>query len=230
MGIWPTEKALHVWIRSHRKPKGEITLHLGSKGFFTMVFTSLEDKDRVFEGGPYFYATAGLYMQPWMMNFIPKRETFTLVPVWIRFYSLPLDYWLSESLKTISNKLGHFINISDVTLKGKYTSFAKICVEMDLSRALPDAIILEVDCSTNKMERNVKITTDKNPQGFTKVEGKGKGRKWQQKKIDEDRQPSQNVFKIPEEEVENKGTNYESEITPTEKERDASMEDMTENS
>lgn len=70
MGIWPTEKALHAWIKKHWKPKGEINLHLGSKGFFTIVFTDLEDKDRVFEGGPYFYATTGLYMRPWVMNFV----------------------------------------------------------------------------------------------------------------------------------------------------------------
>lgn len=116
-------------------------IHFGS---FTVVFTSLEDKDRVFEGGPYFYAAASLYIRPWMMNFVPKRETFTSISVWIRLYSLSLDYWLLESLKTIGNKLGNFIKISDATLKGKYTSFTWICVEMDLSGALLDAIILEV--------------------------------------------------------------------------------------
>ena len=108
MGIWPTEKALHAWIKNDWKPKGEINLHLGSKGFFTVMFTNLEDKDRVFEGGPYFYAVAGLYMRPWVMNFVPEQEKFTSVPVWIRLYSLPLDYWLSESLKAIGNKLCHF--------------------------------------------------------------------------------------------------------------------------
>lgn len=112
---------MHVWIRSHWKQKGEINLHLGSKGFFTVVFTSLEGKDKVFEGGPYFYATAGLYMWPWMMNFVPECETFTSVPLWIRLYSLPLDYWLLESLKTIGNKLGNFLLISEAALKGKYT-------------------------------------------------------------------------------------------------------------
>jgi len=64
MGLWPIEKALQSWIRYHWKPKGSIDLHLGSKGFFTVVFTNIEDKDRVFEGGPYFYAAAGLYMRP----------------------------------------------------------------------------------------------------------------------------------------------------------------------
>lgn len=92
LGIWPTKKALYTWIRNYWKPKGEITLHIGSKGFFTVVFTNLEDKDKVFEGGPYFYAVARLYMRPLVTNCVPERETFTSVLVWIRLYSLPLDY------------------------------------------------------------------------------------------------------------------------------------------
>lgn len=87
-----TERVLHVWIRRNYKPKWEITLHLGSKGLFIVVFKSLEDKDRVFEGGPYFYVVVGLYMWPWIMNFALERETFSSVPVWIILYSLPLDY------------------------------------------------------------------------------------------------------------------------------------------
>lgn len=145
-------------------------------------------------------------MRPRMMNFVLECETFTSVPVWIRLYSLPLDYWKPKSLKTIGNKLGHFLKISEETLKGKYTSFARICVEMDLSRALLEAIILEVydeewvqtvdyehipfscrkchvhdhlfrDCPTNSMEGNGKTSLDRDHEGFTKVGGKGKGGK-----------------------------------------------------
>jgi len=58
MGLWPMERVLHILIKFHWKPKVEIHLHLGSKGFFTVVFTCLEDKDSVFGGGPYFYAAA----------------------------------------------------------------------------------------------------------------------------------------------------------------------------
>lgn len=144
MGVWPTEKALHVWIKNHWKPKGDIYLHLGSKGFFIVMFANIEDKERMFEGVPYFYAVAVLYMRPWVMNFIPECETFTSVLVWIRLYSLPLDYWQPKSLKAIGNKLGHFIKISEATLRGKFTSFARICIEMDLSRDFMDEIILEV--------------------------------------------------------------------------------------
>jgi len=112
MGIWPTKKALQMWIKYHWKPKGSIDLHLGSKGFFIVVFYNIEDKDRIFEGGPYFFAAAGLYMRPWRMDFVPKRETFSSVPVWVTLYSLPLDYWQTELLAAIGNKLGCFVRAS----------------------------------------------------------------------------------------------------------------------
>ena len=80
MGLWPTEKALQPWIKYHWKPKESIELHLGSKGFFTVVFRNIEDKYRVFEGEQYFYVVAGLYMHSWMMNFVLERETFTSIP------------------------------------------------------------------------------------------------------------------------------------------------------
>ena len=123
--------------------KGSIDLHLGSKGFFTVVFSNIEDKDRVFEGGTYFFAATGLYMQPWIMNFVLEHETFTSVLVWVRLYSLPLDYWQTKSLASIGNKLGRFVKTSKTTRRGKYNSFARVCVVMDLSRALLDEVILE---------------------------------------------------------------------------------------
>jgi len=178
---------------------------------------------------------AGLYMWPWMMIFVPERETFTFVPVWIRLYSLPLDYWQPYPLKTTGNKLGHFLKISEATIKGKYTSFTRICVEMDLSGALLEEIILEVydeewvqkmyyehipfkcckchehghlfkDCPKNNMEDNGKTSLDRNHEGFTKVGGKGKGGKWVHKKISEDRYTRHNSFKILEEAEENMET------------------------
>lgn len=144
MGLWPTEKALQTWIKYHWKPKGSTNINLGSKGFLTVVFSNVEDKDKIFEGGPYFFAAAGLYMRPWKMNLVLERETFSSAPVWVRIYFLPLDYWKTESLATIGNKLGCYVKASEATRRGKYTSFARICVEMDLLGALSDEVILEV--------------------------------------------------------------------------------------
>jgi hypothetical protein len=48
MGIWPTEKSLIWWIKRTWNPKCEMDLNLGFKGFFTTIFSNLEDIDNVF--------------------------------------------------------------------------------------------------------------------------------------------------------------------------------------
>lgn len=96
-------------------------------------------------------------------------------------------------------------------MQGKYTSFARTCVEMDLSRALPDEKILEVfyeewvqvidyehvpfrfrkchehehlfrDWPLNKMESISKATTGRENESYSKAGSQGKGgRKYQKK-------------------------------------------------
>jgi hypothetical protein len=71
MGLWPTERTLHNWIKYQWKPRGEVDLNLGSKGFFTTFFMNPKDRDKIFErGGAYFHASVGLYMLPWKENLL----------------------------------------------------------------------------------------------------------------------------------------------------------------
>jgi hypothetical protein len=104
---------------------------------------NLEDQDKIFEGGAYFHASTRLYMWPWKENFSPKKETFKNVLVWMQLYSLPLDYGLPSTFEEIGNKLGKYVKTSEATLKGRYASYARIYIEMDVSRALPEDISLE---------------------------------------------------------------------------------------
>ena len=98
IGLWPTEKALHGWIAAKWKPKGHITLQLGPKGFFTAIFNCLEDRNRVLDGGTYFFNTVGLYLIGWIERFNPDKEDLSWAPVWLQLYSLPLEYWDEDSL------------------------------------------------------------------------------------------------------------------------------------
>ena len=56
---------------------------------------------------------------------------------------MPLDYWLLSIFEPRGNKLGKYFKTSEETLKGRYTSYARIYIEMDVSRALPKAISLD---------------------------------------------------------------------------------------
>jgi hypothetical protein len=120
-----------------------VELHLGLKGIFIAISMNLEDRDKVFEGGPYFHASAGLYMRPWKENLSPEKKTFKNVPVWLRIYSMSLEYGLPSTSEEIRNKLQKNVKTSEATLKGRYTSYARICIEMDVLGALLEAISLE---------------------------------------------------------------------------------------
>jgi len=56
---------------------------------------------------------------------------------------LPLDYWLSSTFEAIGNNLGKYVKTSKPMLKGRYTSYARIYIEMDVSGVLPESISLE---------------------------------------------------------------------------------------
>ena len=70
------------------------------------IFTLLEDRDYVMEGGPYFFNYVGLFLRSWVECFNPDLEKFAWAPVWVDLYSLPQDYWDEEMLKDIGNALG----------------------------------------------------------------------------------------------------------------------------
>ena len=54
---------------------------------------------------------------------------------------MPLYYWLPSTFEAIGNKMGKYVKTSEATLKRRYTSYARICIEM--SGALSEAINLE---------------------------------------------------------------------------------------
>jgi len=142
IGTWPTERALRNWINTKWHPKGHISLHLGAKGFFTAVFNCLEDRNRILEGGPYFFNSAGLFLKSWTERFNPDKEDLSYAPVWIRLYSLPWEYWEETSLQDIRNAIGEFVKTAEETKICRYTSYARICVYMDLKQPLPDSVSL----------------------------------------------------------------------------------------
>jgi hypothetical protein len=143
LGLWPSERDLIKWIQYWWKPKGHYELQLGSKGFFTIILHNLEDRNHIFDGGPYFYNSAGLFLRFWTEKFSPEKEDFSHAPVWIRLYSLPQEFWLEEVLAGIGNTIGIYVKSSEATKQRRYTSYARICVYLNIAKPLSGSIILE---------------------------------------------------------------------------------------
>lgn len=112
------------WIEKNWKPRGGYDLRLGEKGFFTIIFYHIEDINRVFEGGPYFLNSGGLYLTYWQERFSPEKVDLLVVPVWIRLYSLPCELWQHKIMEDIGNALGTFVKVVEQMKRMRYVSFA----------------------------------------------------------------------------------------------------------
>jgi hypothetical protein len=67
----------------------------------------------------------------------------SVVSVWIRLPHLPLHCWNPNSLRNIGNSLGKYID--SIEPKANMFACARICVEVDLEKGLPEAILLKLD-------------------------------------------------------------------------------------
>ena len=83
----------------------------------------------------------GIYLNKWTLNFDPIQDVPPSVLIWVRLPHLPLHCWNSESLETIGNKLGKYI---DKTEKIYQYLCARIRIEVDFETGLPVAIKLTV--------------------------------------------------------------------------------------
>ena len=90
--------------------------------------------------GPWFWGRAGLFITPWFPDFDANSMVVTKMPVWVRLPNLPLPFWHHLVLEDIGNLLGRFIKSdSDRKEQGVFT-YGRICVEIDLSKGLPDRL------------------------------------------------------------------------------------------
>lgn len=72
-------------------------LMVATNNYFVVVFFNMANRNRVFEGGPYFYNHVGLFIKPWHMGFNIAEEFLSRVLVWVHL--LPLEFWREDILQ-----------------------------------------------------------------------------------------------------------------------------------
>jgi hypothetical protein len=134
--LCPSKCDLIKWIHKWWNPKGNYDLQLGFKGFFTIILDNLEDRNHIFDRGPYYFNLVVLFLRFWIDKFILETEDIVDAPVWIRLYSLLQEFWLEEVLVGISNTIGVYVKSSEAKKHRRYTSYVRICVYMNIDKPI----------------------------------------------------------------------------------------------
>jgi hypothetical protein len=84
-----------------------------------------------------------MYLNQWSLNFSPENYVPSIVHVSVRLPHIPLHCWSNDSLCCIGNTLGCYIDRAEP--KENIFSCARICVEVDLEKGLPKAMLITLN-------------------------------------------------------------------------------------
>ncbi|XP_070044692.1 uncharacterized protein [Nicotiana tomentosiformis] len=143
MGENPTFKemlkfAYGVW-NSVTTPK--VLLH--DDGYFIFRFESVEDKLQIMGKGPYTFNNRLMVLKNWEPDFEFDKKPMRVIPLWVTFPGLPIKCWAEENLGRIASCLGKPICTDKLTAQCEQISYARVLIEMDITRPLPDALNIE---------------------------------------------------------------------------------------
>ena len=119
--------------------------------------------------------------------------TVSRLPVWVRLYNLPLLFWNDQVLESIGNSIGRYVKTNMERIEVRIYTFSRICVEVDLSKGLPENIMLIYQqqkclqpldyenttfrCRNSRMIGHIQNTCPEAKKANSKKKQKGKQRK-----------------------------------------------------
>lgn len=93
-----------------------------------------------------------IVIKMWTPDFDFATKMLRAIPLWVKFPSIPLNFWSVESLSRISSGLGAPLYTEERTTRLERISYARLLVEMDITRSLPNTLLV-LDPNGKKCEQ-----------------------------------------------------------------------------
>ncbi|GAY68969.1 hypothetical protein CUMW_268340 [Citrus unshiu] len=111
--------------------------------YFLIRFKSNEDMEFVLTQGPWTLMGHYLIVQPWSPQFDSSKEECDSVIVWIRLPGMALHYYHKRILRMIGQVIGNVVRVDYNTESATRGKFARIAVEVSLSKPLVSQFLLD---------------------------------------------------------------------------------------
>jgi hypothetical protein len=113
------------------------------RGFYEFQFVSFEDMRLAWSMGTINLKPGVLRLSKWTNDFNPYTQRQTHTQIWIRLMELPQEYWRQRTLFEIASAIGTPLSLDEATKARAFGHYARILVDMDLSRHVFDEIVVE---------------------------------------------------------------------------------------
>ncbi|KAL8150112.1 hypothetical protein V2J09_019920 [Rumex salicifolius] len=133
---------LNKKLRDLWRPSGRMRLVDLPNGYNLVKFQSEDDYTAVIMGGPWVVFGHYVTIKKWSPSFNPLTDCIKTTPAWIRFTYLSLILYEEHILTHLASAIGNPIRVDKKTLFADRGRFARVCVELDLSRPLKGAMLV----------------------------------------------------------------------------------------
>ncbi|KAM2870174.1 hypothetical protein FF1_017991 [Malus domestica] len=105
-------------------------------GYFVATFKKNGDLEFVLTGGPWVISGQYLVIHKWKPGFDANSSKITRTAVWVKILRIQAEFLDVWALKRIGSFLGKALKIDALTLARARGKFARICIELDLTKPL----------------------------------------------------------------------------------------------
>ncbi|XP_019158181.1 PREDICTED: uncharacterized protein LOC109154898 [Ipomoea nil] len=127
----PWRKALIIKVMGRKLRYAYLLRRLSS-----MWKPKVEDLEFAMFEGLWMVLDHYLIVKPWVPDFDPYSDTTEKVLVWARIPCFPVEYYIYIFLRKLGNKVGRTIRVDQATSLVSRGMFARICVEVDITKPL----------------------------------------------------------------------------------------------
>ncbi|XP_056688039.1 uncharacterized protein [Spinacia oleracea] len=140
LGDNPPQNVMEGYVRRIWAKFGVDKVSLVGRGLFLVRFTTMENCQKVINGGFQFFDGKPVVVKPWSADMNIAKEPTKKLPIWIQLPRLEVKYWGDKSLAKIVSHFGTMIKVDQDTLNRDKLMFAKVLVEVDIDQKFPNVI------------------------------------------------------------------------------------------
>ncbi|CAN0928868.1 hypothetical protein LINGRAHAP2_LOCUS36719 [Linum grandiflorum] len=112
-------------------------------GCYLVRFRSKVDYEGAISGGPWMLGDTYLTVHQWFKGFDPWKTEVKTAMAWVQLPDLPIEFYNTMAVKRIASCIGHPVRIDKATEEGARGKYARVCVEVDLTKPLLSKYKLE---------------------------------------------------------------------------------------
>ncbi|CAL1378660.1 unnamed protein product [Linum trigynum] len=125
------------------RPIGSLEIMDLNNDTFLATFGNDQDYLKALTGGPWVILDHYLLVHQWTPAFCTSDKPYRSVVAWVQFPELPVHFYHWEILFAIGNLVGRIVKLDYHTKNLERGKFARIAIELDMSKPLPTRIRLD---------------------------------------------------------------------------------------